>query len=136
MPLAPRTRVTDGYASGVTEQSIPPPPGGQVPHDRQPPPDRHAVDVGAIERAVTSLEPVSESLRQLSTRLVHATSDPGRPPAADHVLDLQSAASDALFSLSRGLDESGGLLTLVARHYRGTEEEVERVLRRMSGEGA
>jgi len=98
-------------------------------------PHLHAVDVGALERAVISLEPVSESLRQVSTRLVHTTSDPGEPPAVDHVLDLQSAASDALFALSRGLEESGGLLTLVARRYRGTEEDVDRVLRRVSDEG-
>lgn len=122
----------------MTEQpplGEPPPLGEQAPHDRHPVRDRHAVDVGALERAVTSLEPVSQSLREVSTRLVHTTSDPGEAPAVDHVLDLQSAASDALFALSRGLDESGGLLTLVVRRYRGTEEDVDRVLRRMSGEG-
>ncbi len=119
----------------MTEQPTPPPLGGQAPHDRHPVPHLHAVDVGALERAVISLEPVSESLRQVSTRLVHTTSDPGEPPAVDHVLDLQSAASDALFALSRGLEESGGLLTLAARRYRGTEEDVDRVLRRVSDEG-
>ncbi len=110
----------------MTEHRTPPPDDG-------PPRDRHAVDVGAVERAVTALEPVAEQLRLSSTRLVHSTADPGEPPASDHVLDLQQSASDALFALSRGLDESAGLLSVVARHYRGTEEDVERTLRRMSG---
>ncbi len=122
----------------MTEQPTPgvlPPEGGHAPDDRHPVHDRHVVDVGALEHAVIAIEPVSGSLREQSTRLVRTSADPGEPPAVDHLLDLQAAASDALFALSRGLDESGGLLTLVARRYRGTEEDVDRVLRRMNGEG-
>lgn len=99
------------------------------------PEHRHAVDVEALERGALVLGPLSDSLRAMATQLVHAQSDPGDPPAADDVLDLQAAASDALFALSRGLDESAGLLRVSAHGYRGAEEDVGRTLRRLAGEG-
>lgn len=101
----------------------------------RPPENRHAVDVEALERAALALEPLSESTRAMSTQLVHAQADPGDPPAADDVIGLQAAAADALFALSRGLDESAGLLRVSARGYRGAEEDVTRTLRRLAGEG-
>ena len=86
-------------------------------------------------RGALALGPLSDSLRAMATQLVHAQSDPGDPPAADDVLDLQAAASDALFALSRGLDESAGLLRVSAHGYRGAEEDGGRTLRRRAGEG-
>lgn len=97
--------------------------------------DRVAVDVGALEQAVLRLEPVSASLRLASARLVGTTTDPGDPPAGDHVIDLQEAASDALLALSRGLQESAGVLTRIARHHAALEAEAARELRRASGQG-
>jgi len=99
-----------------------------APHGDGPARDRVAVDVDALEHAVSRLEPVAGALRLGSTRLVHATTDPGEPPAGDHVLDLQEAASDALLALSRGLEESAALLTRVARRYAELEAEAARAL--------
>ncbi len=109
-------------------------PPGPRPGRDAPAEDRHAVDVEALERAALALEPLSESTRAMSTQLVHVQADPGDQPATDDVVGLQAAAADALLALSRGLDESAGLLRVSARGYRGAEEDVTRTLRRLAGE--
>lgn len=106
-----------------------PRPGSDVP-----PRHRHAVDVDALERGALALASLSRSLRSMSTQFAGAQSDPGEPPAADDVLDLQAAASEALFALSRHLDESAALLRVSAHGYRRAEEDLTRTLRRLNRE--
>lgn len=89
------------------------------------------VDAAAMESVASQLLPIAADLRDAGSQLVRHAPDPGTPPAADALVEVQGGAVDALEAVAAALEESSALLIQTVRRYRSTEEEVARAIGRV-----